>query len=373
MAAFRWPRNLGAAAAATGSVLRDPRQRRRVGAALPRAPDGDPARPSGRSTSSPATPGSSGGPLDGQPARPWPDLAARPSSGRCWTTKRPFSSCRSSGAGSTRRSAASTSRCRTNEDYDFWIRAALAGTDSGATISRSATTAAATTACRLVELRMLRGIIRVLREDTARCFPGSRPSSQSSTRQLARFETERLAAEARASIEAGDFRGAGDHLQALHQQAWRRRAPRGRTHGAMDPPSAVDRLQHPPERLASGSVGATGADRHEVLESSSRPTTGPADLRQTLRAWRGCGPMGRGKSSSSTTTRQTTTRACRRSRRHRRFPVELRYLFEREQGRSPALNTGIRAARGEIIATTDDDVRVPADWLNRAARGPGAR
>jgi len=53
----------------------------------------------------------------------------------------------------------------------------------------------------------------------------------------------------------------------------------------------------------------------------------------------------------------------------RTFPVDLRYLFEREQGRSPALNAGIRAARGEIIATTDDDVRVPADWLNRAAEG----
>ena len=51
------------------------------------------------------------------------------------------------------------------------------------------------------------------------------------------------------------------------------------------------------------------------------------------------------------------------------FPVDLRYLFEREQGRSPALNAGIRAARGEIIATTDDDVRVPPDWLDRAAEG----
>jgi glycosyltransferase involved in cell wall biosynthesis len=51
------------------------------------------------------------------------------------------------------------------------------------------------------------------------------------------------------------------------------------------------------------------------------------------------------------------------------FPVELRYLFEREQGRSPALNTGIRASRGRIIVTTDDDVRVPARWLNAAADG----
>jgi glycosyltransferase involved in cell wall biosynthesis len=53
----------------------------------------------------------------------------------------------------------------------------------------------------------------------------------------------------------------------------------------------------------------------------------------------------------------------------RAFPVECRYLFEPQQGRSPALNTGIRAARGSIILTTDDDVRVPADWLNQAAAG----
>jgi glycosyltransferase involved in cell wall biosynthesis len=49
------------------------------------------------------------------------------------------------------------------------------------------------------------------------------------------------------------------------------------------------------------------------------------------------------------------------------FPVELRYLFEKEQGRCAALNCGILAARGEIIVTTDDDVRVGADWLEQIA------
>ena len=49
------------------------------------------------------------------------------------------------------------------------------------------------------------------------------------------------------------------------------------------------------------------------------------------------------------------------------FPVELRYLFEREQGRCAALNAGIASARGEIIMTTDDDVRVQPDWLDQAA------
>jgi glycosyltransferase involved in cell wall biosynthesis len=49
------------------------------------------------------------------------------------------------------------------------------------------------------------------------------------------------------------------------------------------------------------------------------------------------------------------------------FPKPLRYLFEPEQGRYAALNTGIRAAKGKIIATTDDDARVEPDWLTRAA------
>jgi glycosyltransferase involved in cell wall biosynthesis len=51
------------------------------------------------------------------------------------------------------------------------------------------------------------------------------------------------------------------------------------------------------------------------------------------------------------------------------FPVPLVYAFEREQGRSAALNCGFRIARGEIIVTTDDDVRVEPDWLTRIARG----
>jgi glycosyltransferase involved in cell wall biosynthesis len=48
------------------------------------------------------------------------------------------------------------------------------------------------------------------------------------------------------------------------------------------------------------------------------------------------------------------------------FPVPLRYAFESVPGRCAALNTGIAIARGQIIVTTDDDVRVPADWLDCA-------
>jgi glycosyltransferase involved in cell wall biosynthesis len=93
-----------------------------------------------------------------------------------------------------------------------------------------------------------------------------------------------------------------------------------------------------------------------------------ADLRETLTSLAGLQPDGAWEvivvdNKSPDDTRQVVESAAAS------FPVDLRYIFEQQQGRSPALNAGIRAARGEIIATTDDDVRVPADWLTRAADG----
>ncbi|MCU1385821.1 MAG: hypothetical protein JWL71_4518 [Acidobacteria bacterium] len=51
------------------------------------------------------------------------------------------------------------------------------------------------------------------------------------------------------------------------------------------------------------------------------------------------------------------------------FPVPLHYVFEKEQGRSAALNHGFRVAQGDIIVTTDDDVRVEPDWLDHIEFG----
>ena len=41
----------------------------------------------------------------------------------------------------------------------------------------------------------------------------------------------------------------------------------------------------------------------------------------------------------------------------------VRYIFESRQGRSAALNAGIAAAKGEIVAFTDDDVILHPEWL----------
>ena len=43
----------------------------------------------------------------------------------------------------------------------------------------------------------------------------------------------------------------------------------------------------------------------------------------------------------------------------------FRYIFEPRQGKSFALNTGIRAAQGEILAFLDDDVTVESHWLEQ--------
>jgi glycosyltransferase involved in cell wall biosynthesis len=43
--------------------------------------------------------------------------------------------------------------------------------------------------------------------------------------------------------------------------------------------------------------------------------------------------------------------------------LSVRYIFEINQGLSHARNAGIRAARGDIVAFTDDDVTVDPRWL----------
>lgn len=43
--------------------------------------------------------------------------------------------------------------------------------------------------------------------------------------------------------------------------------------------------------------------------------------------------------------------------------LAVRYLFEPQQGKSFALNTGIRESQGKILAFTDDDVAFDAGWM----------
>jgi glycosyltransferase involved in cell wall biosynthesis len=58
-----------------------------------------------------------------------------------------------------------------------------------------------------------------------------------------------------------------------------------------------------------------------------------------------------------------TPAVVRRARNTGPFPV--RYLFERQQGKSFALNSGLAIAHGDVIALTDDDVLPAKNWLLR--------
>ena len=61
--------------------------------------------------------------------------------------------------------------------------------------------------------------------------------------------------------------------------------------------------------------------------------------------------------NSTDDTRGVVQDVCRRH--HGRF----RYVFEPQSGKSFALNTGIRDARGDVLAFLDDDVTVEPTWL----------
>jgi len=61
--------------------------------------------------------------------------------------------------------------------------------------------------------------------------------------------------------------------------------------------------------------------------------------------------------NSTDQTRQIAEDFCRR------YPGRFRYLFEAQQGKSNALNAGIRASRADVLAFMDDDVIVDPTWL----------
>ena len=102
---------------------------------------------------------------------------------------------------------------RSNEDYDFWLRAGVAGFRSGATTSRSATIAAATTACR---------------RSTSACSAASCASTETSARccSIARRSSQILERAAR-PVPARAAGGAGAVRAEHRRAAGRRRPPRG--------------------------------------------------------------------------------------------------------------------------------------------------
>ena len=55
-------------------------------------------------------------------------------------------------------------------------------------------------------------------------------------------------------------------------------------------------------------------------------------------------------------------------RRSATFRVPLRYVFESRQGKSRAMNAGLRSSTSPLLVFVDDDVRVDAQWLTAVVR-----
>ena len=105
----------------------------------------------------------------------------------------------------------------TSEDYDFWIRAALAGfvfrvsTKPLGLYRRHEGSLSADSA------RMLRGILHTYSK-TRGAFPSGSPAQQSLDRQIARFESELLLVEGKQALERRDYQTAADRLNALRER-----------------------------------------------------------------------------------------------------------------------------------------------------------
>jgi glycosyltransferase involved in cell wall biosynthesis len=54
-----------------------------------------------------------------------------------------------------------------------------------------------------------------------------------------------------------------------------------------------------------------------------------------------------------------------------RIPAPVTYVFEGMQGKSFAVNTGIRAVSGEVVCLTDDDCRPAPSWIQRSVEALG--
>ena len=104
---------------------------------------------------------------------------------------------------------------RSNEDYDFWLRAAVAGFTFARNDRPLGHYRIRTDSLSASDVRMLRGILHVYTK--LRPVIAGHPAEMAVLDgQISRFESEWLTAEARLALEIADFEAAREHLGALH-------------------------------------------------------------------------------------------------------------------------------------------------------------
>jgi glycosyltransferase involved in cell wall biosynthesis len=158
-----------------------------------------------------------GGSLDGRPARPWPDPRPEPDLATiiadedavfCMTVfrRRVYEAI-----------GGFDERFRTNEDYDFWLRAALAGFRFARNDRPLGRYRRRTGSLTSDDVKMVRGILVVYRH--IRELLGARPVEAALVdAQVARFTTLLHEVEARHALVSRDFAAAAEHLAVLHER-----------------------------------------------------------------------------------------------------------------------------------------------------------
>lgn len=152
--------------------------------------------------------------LNGRPARPWPDTRPDPDLATILADETAVFI-----MSVFRRRVYETiggfdEAFRTNEDYDYWLRAAAAGfrfTRNDQPLGRYRRRDDSLSAS---DVRMLTGILRVYRK--IRPIIADRPEVAILDAQVARFTRDLVAAEARAALEKGDAAAINERLAALH-------------------------------------------------------------------------------------------------------------------------------------------------------------
>ena len=106
---------------------------------------------------------------------------------------------------------------RTNEDYDFWVRAAIAGFRFARNDRPLGYYRRREDSLSADDIRMLRGIIRVYTKHRPALLY-YRPALDILDLQIKRFEAELIAAEARHAMDTKDFTSAKERIAALNDR-----------------------------------------------------------------------------------------------------------------------------------------------------------
>jgi len=158
-----------------------------------------------------------GGALDGLPARPADDMRPAPDLAQILCDETSVFIMSIFRCEVVDRIGGFDERFRTNEDYDFWVRAAFAGFKFIRNPTPLAFYRRHGNSLSASDVRMLAGILRVFKKAREAAEPATE-AHRLIEQQIDRFEIELLAAEAREALARGDVAAARTNLDALRQR-----------------------------------------------------------------------------------------------------------------------------------------------------------